>query len=292
MGLEKPRNQNDILKANKEKDPIAYIEAKVPKWDFSNIVLDKEIIQRIEEVLLLIEHNNKIYEEWGLSDIDKSNGKSFSINFYGFSGTGKSITAEAIAKRLNKKIIKINYADIESKYVGDTPKNITKVFEKAKETNAILFFDEADSILGKRLSDIRNSTDTSVNLTRSVMLTQLDDFEGIVIFATNFYKNYDKAFIRRIFAHIEFLKPSLEGREKIWKLYLPTKLPLTEQVDIKKLSEESDGLTASDIKNIVLKSAIRTLSLNQDKVSLETFLEVINELKESQLDCDKTYINN
>ena len=292
MGLEKPKNQNDILKSKKEKDPVSYIESKLPKWDFENIVLNQKIKQDIDEVLLLIEHNDKIYKNWGLSEIDNNNEKSFSINFYGSPGTGKSISAEAIASKLNKKIIKINYADIESKYVGDTPKNITKVFEKAKETNAVLFFDEADSILGKRLSNIQSSTDTSVNLTRSVMLTQLDEFEGIVIFATNFYKNYDKAFIRRIFAHIEFTKPSFEGREKIWKLYLPSKLPLDNEVKSNILAENSEGLTAADIKNIVIKAAVRTLVLKKDTISLEVFLEVINELKKSQTDSEKIYIDN
>jgi len=292
MGLESVKNQNDIDKEKQKNNPIDFIESTLPNWNFESIVLDKKIKQQIDEVLLLIEHNDKIYNEWGLSEIDKKQGKSFSINFYGSPGTGKSISAEAIAHKLNRKIIKVNYADIESKYVGDTPKNITKIFKKAKQDNAILFFDEADSILGKRLSDIRSATDTSVNLTRSVMLTQLDDFDGIVIFATNFYKNYDKAFIRRIFAHIEFLKPSEEGRKEIWKLYLPIKLPLEDEVTVEKLAKESSGLTASDIKNIVIKSSLRTLLLSQDEVRLDTFLEVINELKKSQEDSDRNFINN
>jgi ATP-dependent 26S proteasome regulatory subunit len=292
MGLDRVKNQNDILEEKQRDNPIDFIEATVPNWNFSSIVLDKKIKQQIDEVLLLIEYNDKIYNQWGLSEIDKKQGNSFSINFYGAPGTGKSISAEAIAYKLNRKIIKVNYADIESKYVGDTPKNITKIFEKAKENNAILFFDEADSILGKRLSDIRSATDTSVNLTRSVMLIQLDDFDGIVIFATNFYKNYDKAFIRRIFAHIEFLKPSEEGRKEIWKLYLPAKLPLEDEVTIEKLVNESAGLTASDIKNIVIKSSLRTLVLNQDKVTLNTLFEVISELKKSQENSEKNFIDN
>ena len=292
MGLDSVKNQNDIVEEKQKTNPMDFIEATVPNWDFKSIVLDKKIKQQIDEVLLLIEHNDKIYNEWGLSEIDKKQGNSFSINFYGSPGTGKSISAEAIAHKLNRKIIKVNYADIESKYVGDTPKNITKIFKKAKQTNAILFFDEADSILGKRLSNIRSATDTSVNLTRSVMLTQLDDFDGIVIFATNFYKNYDKAFIRRIFAHIEFLKPLEEGRKEIWKLYLPSKLPLEDEITVEKLAKESTGLTASDIKNIVIKSSLRTLVLNQDEVKLDTFIEVINELKKSQEDSDRNFINN
>lgn len=291
MGIEEAKNQKDILKEKKDKDPINYIEATVPEWNFDNIILSPKIKQQINEVLLLIEHNEKIYNDWGLSEIDKSKGKSFSINFYGAPGTGKSISAEAIATKLNKKIIKVNYADIESKYVGDTPKNITKIFKKAQETNSILFFDEADSILGKRLSDIRSSTDTSVNLTRSVMLLQLDNFDGIVIFATNFYKNYDKAFIRRIFAHIEFTKPSLEILKLIWHLYLPDKLPLDTNVSIDILSEKSQGLTAADIKNIVIKSAVRTLVLEHRKVKFNTFLSIIEELKKSKLDSNFSYIN-
>jgi len=290
MGMEKAKNQKDILSEQQEKNPIEYIEAKTPEWDFNNIILDSKITQQINEVLLLIEHNKKIYIEWGLSEIDKSNGRNSSISFYGPPGTGKSISAEAIASQLNKNIIKVNYADIESKYVGDTPKNITKIFNKAKETDSILFFDEADSILGKRLSNISSATDTSVNLTRSVMLMQLDDFEGIVIFATNFYKNYDKAFIRRIFAHIEFVKPSIEALRKIWKLYLPTKLPLDKDVTIDILAELSQDLTAADIKNIVIKSAVRTLVLNNELVKLQTIAELIDELKKANSDSNLAYM--
>jgi SpoVK/Ycf46/Vps4 family AAA+-type ATPase len=120
---------------------------------------------------------------------------------------------------------------------------------------------------------------------------QLDDFEGIVIFATNFYKNYDKAFIRRIFAHIEFFNPSIEGLKQIWELYLPTKLPLDKDVAIDTLAELSQGLTAADIKNIVIKSAVRTLVLEHEVVELKTIVDIIVEVKKSKSDSNLSYMS-
>lgn len=109
-------------------------------------------------------------------------------------------------------MICVNYAEIESKFVGETPKNIKEAFQFAEEKQAILFFDEADSILGKRFSNVSQSTDHAVNVSRSVMLLELDSFKGVTLFASNFMSNYDSAFVRRIIGHIEMRLPTEQGR--------------------------------------------------------------------------------
>lgn len=122
-----------------------------------------------------------------------SRNRAVILNFYGKAGTGKSMTAEAVAKALNKKVYHINYFELESKYVGETPKNIRRAFECATRDDAVLIFDEADSFLGKRLSSVTQSADYGVNITRSVLLMELEKFSGVVVFTTNLISNYDEA---------------------------------------------------------------------------------------------------
>jgi SpoVK/Ycf46/Vps4 family AAA+-type ATPase len=143
-------------------------------------------------------------------------------------------------------IIRANYAEIESKYVGETAKNIKAAFQKAKETGALLFFDEADSILGRRLSNVRQSTDHAVNVSRSVMLLELDQFSGVTVFATNLASNYDTAFIRRILGHIEMPLPDADQRLRLWQVHTPSRMPV-----------ELDG----DVLNIVVNAASTALLL-------------------------------
>ena len=139
------------------------------------------------------------------------------LNFYGKPGTGKSMTAEAVAKELGKKVYRINYADLESKYVGDTPKNIRSVFATAAKDKAVLIFDEADSFLGKRLSSVTQSADYGVNIARSVMLMELEKYDGVVVFTTNLLEHYDEAFKRRILLSDYFDLPDEAARTQIWK---------------------------------------------------------------------------
>lgn len=137
--------------------------------------------QQIDSLLQKVKLHEILYENFGLGKVDLSGGRT-AINLYGPPGTGKSVTAEAIANALGKSMIRVNYAEIESKFVGETPKNIKEAFRFAKENDAILFFDEADSILGKRLSNVSQSTDHAVNVSRSVMLLELDSFRGVTLF--------------------------------------------------------------------------------------------------------------
>ncbi len=216
-----------------EQPELSRMETFVPKKPIrrlEDLIVSSTIRSRLETALNRIRYHDKLYQEWNLQKIDPY-GRRVAINFFGPPGTGKTFCAEAIAHHLNKTIITVNYAEIESKYVGETPKNITAVFKKAQETDSVLFFDEADSILGKRLTSVTQSADHGVNVSRSVMLLQLDGFNGIVVFASNLPENYDGAFVRRILAHIEFELPDRECRVKLWKYLLPSEVPRAEDVD-------------------------------------------------------------
>ena len=172
-------------------------------------------------------------------------------------------------------MIGVDYADIESKYVGDTSKNLASLFKKASETGAVIFFDEADALLSKRVTDMKSATDVSVNQTRSVLLTLLNDYRGVIIFATNFIQNFDTAFMRRIRHHIKFHLPDAELREKLWRFYVPSKLPIDENVNFSNLAKNFDNVSASDIANAVFSSAISAANDNAVSVTQERFEKAI-----------------
>ncbi len=225
-----------------------------PLYSLDRLILSDETKQHIQHALALLEEQKLIYDTWNLQSIDRT-GKKVALNFYGEPGTGKTLAAEAIANALGREILVVSYAELESKYVGETPKNIKAAFQKAAQTGAVLFFDEADSILGKRLTNVTQATDHSVNLTRSTTLMELDRFNGIVIFASNLVQNYDSAFLRRMIAHIEFPLPDLEQRINIWKAHLPPQLPIESDLNFERLGTASEGASGGDIKNAVLLSA-------------------------------------
>jgi len=229
--------------------------AEVPRRRLDDLVVNETTVQQLKDMLAKVQYQYVLYDNWNLRKIDPYGGRT-AVNLYGPPGTGKSFTAEAIANYLQKHIIRVNYAEIESKYVGDTPKNIKAAFAKAAADDAILFFDEADSILGRRMTNVTQSADHGVNVSRSVMLLELDRFEGITIFATNLASNYDSAFVRRILCHIEMPLPDRDCRLRLWRLHIPSEMPtqLTDK-DFEDLADISTTLSGGDILNAVVIAA-------------------------------------
>ncbi len=231
-----------------------------------------------------MEYQDLIYKEWGMAEKHKLD-KALSINFSGLPGTGKTLTAEALASELKLKILDVPYEQIESKFVGETPKNIRAAFDFATENNAVLFFDEADSFLGKRLESVTQATDTAVNLTRSVMIKQLSAYQGIVVFATNLIRNYDPAFISRIRWKVQFDLPTEEARELIWKVQIPDQLPLDDSVNFAELGKQFDEISGRDIKNAVFQAVVAAAREDkpkqEKKVTQEHFRTAITEVIES-----------
>ena len=207
--------------------------------------------EQVNSALAVAYHKETLLKTWGLESVLK-NGRAVVMNFYGPPGTGKSMLADAIAKKLGTKILSVNYSQLESKYVGVKCQKISKhVFQQAKEQNAVLIFDEADSFLGKRLTNVSQSADYGVNITRSVMLMELDQFDGVVIFTTNLLSNYDEAFYRRILASVEFSLPDEEGRRRIWETHLTNKIPLHQDVTVEHLVSSFHNISGADIKDIL-----------------------------------------
>ncbi|MUG91332.1 AAA family ATPase [Scytonema sp. UIC 10036] len=251
-----------------------------PSHNLDALILPPAVRNRLEVALNWIRYHDVLYHKWNLKKIDPQ-GRRVAINMFGPPGTGKTFCADAIAYYLKQPIIKVNYAEIESKYVGETPKNIKAAFEKARQTGAVIFFDEADSILGKRLTNVTQSADHGVNVSRSVMLLELDKFDGVVIFATNLPGNYDGAFVRRILAHIEFELPDIACREQLWKALLPEEVPCANDVTVTWLAQESEGLAGGDILNVVKIAASQAVARedNQCKVMQSDIQEAISQVR-------------
>lgn len=275
--LEQSRKQETLQDSNAKNDSnkrIAFT-TEVPKYDLEDLILPAGTKDKILDVVEY-EHNSKIvFEDWGLGETHKYS-KRIGINLYGPPGTGKTMAAHAIAKFLGRNILIVNYADIESKYVGETPKNIRAAFEAAEKSNSILFFDEADAILSRRVTDMQRAGDVSVNQTRSVMLMLMNDYDDFIIFATNFISNFDPAFMRRISMHIKFDLPDEECRRNLWYRYIPEKMP--SNVDVLMLARKYDGITGSDIANAVLNAAFKAARKKKDVVSHIYIEEAIEQI--------------
>ena len=272
------------LRNEKKERQEAMFSVERPKRGLDKLIIPEKTELQLRSLLAKIKNYDLLYNKFGLKEIDATGGRT-SINIYGPPGTGKSLAAEALAYELGKKIIRANYAEIESKYVGETPKNIRAIFDAARKEDAIIIFDEADSILGKRLSNITQSTDHAVNVSKSVMLLELDAFSGITIFTTNFGSNYDGAFVRRILGHIEFTLPNDEGRVAILKKLIPDKLPVSlSEEDESEIILATEGFSGGDLLNMVIYASSSAVERDGEscQVGLNDFMAAIEIIKKAK----------
>ena len=230
------------------------VETVTPERTLADVVLPAQTRRTLEQALAEVRNHTLIFSRWGLGERHTS-GLGLAFNFAGPPGTGKTICAEAIAHELGMKLLVVDYAEAESMWIGETPKNIVAAFRAAVEQNAVLFFDEADAIATRRSASAPLRSDREANLTVNILLRELEAFNGIVIFATNLAANFDPAFERRIRTHVLFEMPGVEERERIWELQIhPKKTPLAPDVDFRRLAERY-VISGGNIKNVVIKAA-------------------------------------
>lgn len=252
---------------------------ETPKYTFEDLVLPISVKNNLLDVADYVKNSHMVFDTWGLGKTHKYH-RGLGINLYGPPGTGKTMAAHALAGYMHRKILAVNYADIESKYVGETPKNIRRAFEVAKETNSIIFFDEADAILSKRVTNMSSASDVSVNQTRSVMLMLMNDYQDFILFATNFIQNFDAAFMRRIAKHVKFELPDLECRQKLWSQYIPQEMPT--DADVHELAEKYKNISGSDISTAVLNAAFKAARQEKRMVDKEYIFEAIEDISKSK----------
>lgn len=246
-----------------------------PKYKLSDLIVSEECLNQLNSLLSRIRYHDLVYVHWNLSSVLPDQ-QSILANFYGDSGTGKTMAAHAIANALQMPLLIVNYAEIESKYVGETPKNLVRLFQFASENHVIILFDEADALLSRRVTDMHSAADVSVNQTRSVLLTQLEKYKGIILFTTNFIANYDSAFMRRIALHIHFTLPNAMLRQKIWEKYIPSQMPA--EIDFKAIADSYEGISGADIANAVVSAAFAAAKEKRDIIPQEYFERAISDI--------------
>jgi hypothetical protein len=223
-----------------------------PKQTWADIVLPQDNLAQLKELCEQARHRHRVYGEWGF-DRKLSLGKGLSALFSGPPGTGKTMAAEVIAHALELDLFRIDLSQVVSKYIGETEKNLHQIFLEAQTAHAILFFDEADALFGKR-SEVKDAHDRYANIEVGYLLQKMEEYEGVAILATNFRQNIDEAFLRRLHFIIEFPFPDHEYRRRIWRAVFPREAPLAEEVDFEILAREIK-LAGGNIKNIALAAA-------------------------------------
>lgn len=256
--ISKPKTGTDF--------PAELIQTKL---DWKDLVLNRKTEKEVNDILVWLKYNEDVLEKWNLKNKVKPGYKAL---FYGPPGTGKTLTANLLGKKTKKEVYRIDLSLVVSKYIGETEKNLSKLFDKAKNKDWILFFDEADSILGIR-TGVRDSHDKYANQEVSYLLQRIETHPGLMIFATNYKSNIDKAFTRRFSSFVEFENPNKEERLLLWKKYIPKNL-ITKKFDLESIANKYD-VTGANILNIVQYASLKTMELGQNKLEYKTLVKAI-----------------
>lgn len=239
--------------------------------EWEDMVLDYQTHEALEEINTWIEHQHTIMEDWGLKRILKAGYRAL---FYGPPGTGKTLAATLLGKKNNMDVYRVDLSMIVSKYIGETEKNLAKVFDLAENRNWILFFDEADALFGKRTST-NTSNDRHANQEVAYLLQRIEDFPGTVVLATNLKSNIDEAFSRRFQSIIYFPMPSEELRAELWRSMLPKEWLGDDAEELIATAAQSE-LSGGSIANVVRKCALQLVNESNNKVSNEILMMALN----------------
>lgn len=256
------------LQSNGRLTPLTTKIALRHTWD--DIVLPADRLRHLQEICHYVKYRARVYEEWGF-ERKLPLGTGLNIMFSGPSGTGKTLAAGIVANELNLDLAKIDLSLVVSKYIGETEKNLSKIFQAAESANVILFFDEADALFGKR-SEVKDSHDRYANIEIGYLLQKLEEHEGIVIMASNFCNNIDAAFQRRMQFIVEFPFPDEEMREAIWRNIFPREAPL-DPIDFEPVARRFK-LAGGNIKNISVHAAFLAAA-GSGRISQSYIMEAI-----------------
>ncbi len=268
--IEKERDTEDSL-----------LSRSKPEIDLSDVVLPEDILEDVMSLLEQYRNSSKFMDEWNMKSI-LGDRQGLNLLLSGAPGTGKTMLAKALANELDTTLNTVSFADMVDSWYGNTEKNAQRMFHVLKEAGSILLIDEADAILQHR-SPSRSSCDRSENRVINIVLQELENHCGLVIFTTNLAMGLDRAMERRMDLKIELPTPGKEARKKIWEYHIPKELPLADDVDIGVLSEKYE-FTGGQIRNAVLTAARTTMRKGLDSVSMDLFIRACQaELKGSEV---------
>ncbi|MCX5357769.1 ATP-binding protein [Streptomyces sp. NBC_00124] len=218
-------------------------------WD--DLVVPDDVLRQLNELTMRVQYRTRVLDEWGFGR-KLSGGKGVAALFAGPPGTGKTMAASVIAAALGLDLFAVDLSRVVSKYVGETEKNLARVFDAATDTDAVLFFDEADALFGKR-SEVRDAHDRYANIEIAYLLQRMEQYEGLAVLATNLRHHLDQAFTRRLHIVVDFPFPDVPERLRIWQTCLPAQTPTAPDVDLAELARYR--LAGGSIKNVVLGAA-------------------------------------
>ncbi|WP_167619860.1 ATP-binding protein [Maribellus sediminis] len=232
--------------------------------EWNDLVLDDTTVEEIREIEVWLKHNTRLLTDWKLADKIKP---GYRVLFHGPPGTGKTMTACLLGKYTKRDVFRIDLSLVVSKYIGETEKNLSNLFDKAANKDWILFFDEADSIFGKR-TNVRDAHDKYANQEVSYLLQRIESHAGLVILATNMKANIDPSFTRRFNSFVEFDNPGISERLKLWENYLPKSVGLDKQVNLKEIARNYE-LTGANIVNVIHFAGLHTLEQNKTVITAD-----------------------
>jgi len=224
------------------------------KLEWEEVILEEPTRKQVLEILSWLKHGSTLINEWGMG---KRIMPGYRCLFYGPSGTGKTLTAGMIGKITGREVYKIDLSMVVSKYIGETEKNLARIFDKAENKGWILFFDEADALFGKR-TEVRDAHDKYANQEVSYLLQRVEDYDGIAILSTNFKSNIDDAFLRRFQSVIHFPMPKSEQRLQLWKNAIPSSAKLSKEVNLNQIANNYE-ITGGSIMNVIRHAALMAI---------------------------------
>ena len=242
----------DACRLNSNRTLATLAQKVSPRFTWRDIVLPDDRLAQLREICNHIKYRNRVFNEWGFEQ-KLTSSKGLTFLFAGPSGTGKTMAAGIIANELGLDLYKIDLSLVISKFIGETEKNLARIFDEAETANAILFFDEADSLFGKR-SDVKDSHDRYANIEVGYLLQRIEEYEGIAILATNFRRNMDEAFVRRLQFTVDFPLPTEADRHRMWIAILPEHTPRDPALDLGLMARRYN-LTGGNIRNVALAAA-------------------------------------
>jgi hypothetical protein len=235
-------------------------------WD--DLVLPEAETQLLRQIAAQVRHRSTVYDEWGFRN-RMNRGLGVNALFAGESGTGKTMAAEVIANELRLNLYRIDLSSVVSKYIGETEKNLRKLFDAAEDGGAILFFDEADALFGKR-SEVKDSHDRYANIEINYLLQRIEAYSGLAILATNLKASMDSAFLRRLRFIINFPFPSQADRQRMWEKVFPPQIPKAPDLDYAWLARMP--LTGGSIINIALNAAFAAATSEERQITMPLVL--------------------
>jgi len=228
-----------------------------PRYTWADIVLPDEKRRQLDQIAARVRHRRTVHYDWGFGE-KLSRGKGLNVLFAGQSGVGKTMAAEVLASDLSLVLFQIDLSSVVSKYIGETEKHLAAIFREAEMNQSLLFFDEADSLFGKR-TEVKDAHDRYANLEVNYLLQRIEQYEGLVILATNMQRNLDDAFLRRMQEVVDFPFPDEALRERIWRKHVPARAPVDANIDYGFLARQFK-LAGGNIKNAVMTAAFLAAS--------------------------------